>query len=108
MHLWQVSVHQPFFFFASFSLLFPCKEDNYEVALVFIFYCPYEITTKDDDDYNVHCHLLFFFYETKAKDNNECASSLSFIFSCIAEDNDEPPHSSSSSAIIREKKHKNP
>jgi len=57
---------------------------------------------------NVTSVVVFcFFYETKAKDNNERASSLSFIFSCITEDNDEPPHSSSSSAILGEKKHKN-
>jgi hypothetical protein len=52
--------------------------------------------------------IFCFFYETKAKDNNERTLSFSFIFSCIAEDNDEPPHSSSSSAILGEKKHKNP
>jgi hypothetical protein len=46
-------------------------------------------------------------YETRAKDNNECASSLFVVFfSYIAEDNDGLPHSSSSSTI--QKKHKNP
>jgi hypothetical protein len=51
--------------------------------------------------------VFCFFYETKVEDNNERASSLSFIFSYIAEDNDEPPHSSSSFATIGKKKHKN-
>jgi hypothetical protein len=29
------SVHQAFFFFASFSLLFPCKEDDYKCCICF-------------------------------------------------------------------------
>ncbi len=46
-------------------------------------------------------------YETKAKDNGENASSLSFVFfPYIVKDNDEPPHSLSSFANFKKKQKK--
>jgi len=49
-----------FFFFISFKSLSPYKEDNYECYIEFIFCYSYETKAKDDDECNVHCHLLVF------------------------------------------------
>jgi hypothetical protein len=55
------------------------------VALVFIFYCPYEITIEDDDECKAHhCPL-----QLKKK-------NLDVDFSWVAGDDDEPLGSSSS------------
>ncbi len=96
-----------FFFFASFSLFFPCKEDNYECFTRF-----HLLLSLRDYDRKSNATFIVVFclsYETRVEDNNEHASSLSsFFFSCIAKNNDEPPHSFSSSAIQNFKKHKIP
>ncbi len=45
-----------------FHFCSPVRKTITSVALVFIFCCPYEITTENDDDYNIHYHLMFFLW----------------------------------------------
>ncbi len=98
----------PFFSLFLFHSCSLAKKTIMSVALVFIFYDPYEIMTKDDNECNVHYHLLLFLWNEGRRKQQMCFILVFFsFFSCIAKDNDEPPHSLSFSIIKILKKNRN-
>ncbi len=75
--MWQVSLHQPFFFFASFSLLFFCKEDDYECFIRFHFL----LSLRDYDKRwrRASWLIIILFFFLGVKNDNELGGLFSSI-----------------------------
>ncbi len=93
-----------FFSLSFFHFCSLAKKMIMNVALIFIFCCPYEITAKNDNECSVCCHLLLFLWNQGKRQQRTCLVLFFFFFFLHYRNNDEPPHSSPCSAIQGKKK----
>ncbi len=99
MHLWQISIHQPFFFFVYFFSLVPLQRGQLRVLHSS---SSYGVLTRPGQKMMTSAISIVIFwssYETMAKDNNELTSS-SVFFSYIAKDDNDPLDSLPSSTCF--------